>query len=234
MKSRDIRIKRLNTDSINEAAKIIDMGGLVVLPSDTNYCVHCDYKNPSAVKRLYSAKRRVGNSPLLMTVPDATYISKLAELDHNAMGLVNLYWPAPFSVILARRPEVPDYVVRGLPTVGLGCHKHPALVMLFKLRPEALASSSANMSGGSDPKSADDVAAQIGSEVDLIIDGGTLDTQHANTLIDFSEHPPVIARSGEFPLELIRRVIPDINDKLTNAQYKTRTQRQVASEWGTA
>ncbi|WP_339804651.1 L-threonylcarbamoyladenylate synthase [uncultured Marinobacter sp.] len=228
----DKRIKKLDLNTIKEAARILDQGGLVVLPSDTNYCIHCDYKNPNAVKRLYDTKKRSGNSPLLMTVPDASYISSLAEPNDHALKLVSQYWPAPFSVILLRKPKVPDFVVRGLQTVGLGCHKHPALKMLFRLRPDALASSSANVSGGPDPKSADEVAKQIALGVDLIVDGGHLDSRHANTLIDFSEYPPVVARSGEFPLELVRQIIPDINDTVTNEQYKTRTQGQVSKVWG--
>ena len=233
MTKRDKRIRALSPDSIMEAARILDRGGLVVLPSDTNYCIHCDYKNSDAVKRLYEAKKRNGNSPLLMTVPSANFIDRFAEPNDRALELVNKHWPAPFSVILLRKPEVPSFVVRGLQTVGLGCHKHLALKMLFDLRPEAVASSSANMSGGPDPKSADDVAKQIGPGVDLIIDGGHLGSLHANTLIDFSEHPPVIARFGEFPLEPILETLPDIDKTMTSEQYKIRTQGQVSEVWNT-
>jgi len=227
------RIKEMNFFSIQEAVNVLDQGGLVVLPTDTNYCVFCDYKNPNAVNRLYQAKNRSGKSPLLMTVPNHTYVMRLAESNTAALELIDRFWPAPLTVVLPKSDEIPDFVVRGLKTVGMGCNKHEALKMLFKLRPVPLACSSANISKGEDPKTAQDVMAQIGPEVDLIIDAGRLQTSYASTIVDFTDNPPVLARLGEFPLHLIRQVIPNINNKITNQQYKSRTQEQVSDEWET-
>lgn len=225
------KLRKLNFTSIREAVEILDKGGLVVLPTDTNYCVFCDYKNPNAIDRLYKAKRRSGKSPLLITVPNHSYISKLANPNDLAQDLIDYFWPAQFSVILEKTDEIADFVVRGLDTVGLGCHKHEALKMLFKLRPIPLASSSANMSKEADPKTAQDVLSQIGDSIDLIIDDGRLQTSHANTIIDFSFDPPVVARLGEFPLHLIRQIIPNIDNGMTKEEYKTLTSKKVSDNW---
>ncbi|KHT57724.1 hypothetical protein RJ44_14955 [Alteromonas macleodii] len=225
------KIKKANFLSIQHAVEILDKGGLVVLPTDTNYCVFCDYRNPISVKKLYQAKKRSGKSPLLITVPNQSTALSIAGPNTTAQKLIDRFWPAPLTIVVPKSSAIPDFVVRGLNTVGIGCNKHEVLKILFDLRPVPLACSSANISKGKDPKSAQDVMRQIGSSVDLIIDAGHLDTSHASTIVDFTYDPPILARLGEFPLHLIKQVVPNINDGMTNQQYKSRTQKQVYDSW---
>ena len=159
---------------LQEAARILREGGLVAVPTETVYGLAARADDVAAVARIYRAKGRPDFNPLIVHVSDLAQAQRFAHVDDRAMALAERFWPGPLTMVLPLRDDaaLAAMVTAGLPTVALRCPAHPVMRELLAQTRLPLAAPSANRSGAISPTTAAHVAASLGANVDLIIDGG--------------------------------------------------------------
>jgi L-threonylcarbamoyladenylate synthase len=164
-------ILKADQQAILKASKIVAEGGIVVYPTDTVYGVGCDPFNENSVRRLIEAKQRRKN-PLPVLGSSMRNVERIAWFNEKASILASKFWPGPLTLILERKPALPDLVTFGLPTVGVRVPNCDVALRLIELSGGLLVGTSANLSGNKSCPSAWEAADQIGDKVDLILDGG--------------------------------------------------------------
>jgi L-threonylcarbamoyladenylate synthase len=168
--------KILNADpaGIAEAAEVLHAGGLVAVPTETVYGLAARADRAEAVAAIYRAKGRPDFNPLIVHVLGIDEALRLARFDDRAMVLAKTFWPGPLTLVLPRRNDaaLAEAVTAGLPTVALRSPAHPAMRAVLRAGALPLAAPSANRSGAISPTRAAHVAASLGGNVDLILDGG--------------------------------------------------------------
>jgi L-threonylcarbamoyladenylate synthase len=168
-------ILRADAPGIAEAAERLRAGGLVAVPTETVYGLAARADSEAAVAAIYRAKRRPDFNPLIVHVAGLEQASELAVLDERARRLADAFWPGALTLVLPKRQDAPlaAAVTAGLPTVALRCPAHPVMRALLAESGLPLAAPSANRSGGVSPTSAAHVAASLGADAGLILDGGS-------------------------------------------------------------
>jgi L-threonylcarbamoyladenylate synthase len=170
-------------------------GALVAMPTETVYGLAGDAMNPLAIRRIYATKGRPAGHPVIVHLgPDADP-NEWGEMNPLAQTLTEHFWPGPLTLIVKRRPHVPDEVTGGLDTVGLRVPSHPVAQALLGAFGGGLAAPSANRFGRISPTRADHVQADLGPGV-MILDGGPSAVGIESTIIDVSEHKPCMLRPG--------------------------------------
>lgn len=222
-----INIKPVSEESLQEAADILKEGGVVVLPTNTNYNVVTHLYSKEGVERIFEMKKRESLSPLTLWLGDSSELSDYAYVTPQTMNLVKQVWPEKISFILHQKKTVPDYVTRGFGTVAATLHAHPVLRKVAHLLGMPFAGTSANLSGTGNVPDVRKAVEHIGEQVDLIIDAGLSNIDGANTIVDFTFDPPLLAREGAYPLEKIMELIPDLQYKLKTGEYKTLAKSRV-------
>jgi L-threonylcarbamoyladenylate synthase len=164
-------ILKADQQAILKASKVVAEGGIVVYPTDTVYGVGCDPFNENSVRRLIEAKQRRKN-PLPVLGSSMRNVERIAWFNEKASILASKFWPGPLTLILERKPALPDLVTFGLPTVGVRVPNCDVALRLIELSGGLLVGTSANLSGNKSCPSAWEAADQIGDKVDLILDGG--------------------------------------------------------------
>nr|WP_320133896.1 L-threonylcarbamoyladenylate synthase [uncultured Holophaga sp.] len=190
--------------AIQEAAGILQRGGLVAFPTETVYGLGADGLNPEAVARIYRAKGRPSNNPLILHVPGIAEARALAaEWPPEAQTLAERFWPGPLTLILPAAPCVPEITRAGNPSVALRCPDHPVALALLRATGRPLAAPSANPSQGLSPSRAEHVVKGLGDRVDLVLDGGPTSAGLESTILDLSRRPFRLLRPGPLaPSEL--------------------------------
>ncbi|MGZ7015494.1 MAG: L-threonylcarbamoyladenylate synthase [Acidimicrobiales bacterium] len=204
-----------NEADIERAAAVLAAGGLVAFPTETVYGLGADASDPEAVGRVFSVKGRPTDHPLIVHIADAAAVDQWAvDVPTTARLLADAFWPGPLTLLLERAPSVPDAVTGGRPTVGLRVPDHPvarALLRAFAaLRPGApagVAAPSANRFGRVSPTTADHVRADLGDDVDLVLDGGPCLVGVESTIVDCTRAEPVVLRLGGVSLERLADVL---------------------------
>lgn len=174
---------------IAAAAAVLRRGGLVAVPTETVYGLAARADSVAAVAAIYRAKGRPDFNPLIVHVPDVAAAARLARFDARALRLAQAFWPGPLTMVLPRRADAPlaAAVTAGLPTVAIRCPAHPAMRALLAEAGLPLAAPSANRSGGVSPTRAAHVAASLGTNVDLILDGGACAAGIESTIVALRE-----------------------------------------------
>lgn len=190
---------------LNIAAHAIRDGQLVGLPTETVYGLAADAENPQAVEKIFKAKGRPADHPLIIHVHDRVAASHFAShIPEFAHALMRAFWPGPLTVILHRRASVAEKAAGGHATVGLRCPSHPVaqalLAQLSRVEPgsrvvHGLAAPSANMFGRVSPTKAEHVVADLGSDL-VVLDGGDCAVGIESTILDCSREQPVLLRPG--------------------------------------
>ncbi|MDR1208890.1 MAG: threonylcarbamoyl-AMP synthase [Clostridiales bacterium] len=189
---------------LERAASIIRSGGLVAFPTETVYGLGADALNPDAARRIYAAKGRPSDNPLIVHIADPGDIAPLTErVTPAAEKLINMFWPGPLTVILKKTKLVPDETTGGLDTVAVRMPDHPAALGLIRLSGVPVAAPSANISGRPSPTRAEHVAADLGGVIDMIMDGGECRVGLESTVADCTGDVPVILRPGAITAEMI-------------------------------
>jgi L-threonylcarbamoyladenylate synthase len=197
-----------DNDTIHEAAKIIQKGGIVAFPTETVYGLGADAFNPLAVARVFEVKRRPYFDPLIVHVANSRDVKKLAkEIPTNAKKLTEKFWPGPLTVVLLKEEKIPDIVTAGLPSVAIRMPNHPIALSLIKESRCPIAAPSANPFGYLSPTTANHVHEQLGDQVDLILDGGPCPVGVESTIVSFLEESPRLLRAGGVSLEEIESFI---------------------------
>ena len=204
---------------ITAAAAILAAGGLVAFPTETVYGLGADAENPAAVARIYEAKGRPSDHPVIVHVaPDADLAYWAESIPEEARQLAAAFWPGPLTLILRRAAHIPDAVSGGQDTVGLRCPSHPvaiALLQAFKGGKGGLAAPSANKFGHVSPTKAQHVQDEFGDELDsgllgAVLDGGQSEVGIESTIIDLSRldsHGALLLRPGHISAAQIAAVI---------------------------
>ena len=198
-----------SAQAIATAAQALQDGELVGLPTETVYGLGADAANPAAVARIFTAKGRPSDHPLIVHVADATGVAHFAsEVPAFANQLMAAFWPGPLTLILPRRPEVGAQAAGGQASIGLRCPSHPvahALLLAARaLGVQGVAAPSANQFGRVSPTTAAHVLDELGSDL-LILDGGACAVGIESTLIDCTRGLPVLLRPGSISREQVLR-----------------------------
>jgi L-threonylcarbamoyladenylate synthase len=199
---------------IQTAARILKAGGLVAFPTETVYGLGADAFNPAALSRVFAVKKRPRFDPLIVHIPDRDGLEAVADihaLPPESRGLLDAlaarFWPGPLTLILPKKPEVPDLATSGLPTVAVRVPKHRIAQTLIRLSTGAVAAPSANPFGYLSPTTAGHVREQLGGQVDAILDGGPAEVGLESTVLDITRGAPRILRPGGTAQESIERVL---------------------------
>ena len=227
--------KRINKSEVTMAATALQRGSLVALPTETVYGLGADATNPEAIKKIFAAKGRPSEHPLIV------HIVKGAPIDHwainvpeSAHALIKAFWPGPLTLILKRSKHIPLEVTGGQETVGIRCPSHhmaQALLAAFaKVGSGIIAAPSANKFGHVSPTTAQHVRDEFGGAVGqtdndaiYLLDGGACDVGIESTILDLSRARPVLLRPGAISREQIRDVIgemPLLPGEVTKEQKK--------------
>jgi len=208
----------VNATDIQQAAQILESGGLVAFPTETVYGLGADAENPAAVAKIYQAKGRPSNHPVIVHLAPEADINYWAEaIPAEAHKLIQAFWPGPLTLILKRAAHIPDAVSGGQDSVGLRCPSHPVaqvLLRTFKGGKGGVAAPSANKFGHVSPTTAQHVRDEFGvdanSPLACILDGGQSEVGIESTILDLSRltaRGPVLLRPGQISVEQIAAVI---------------------------
>lgn len=182
---------------VQRAAELLRRGRLVAFPTETVYGLGADASNAAAITHLYAVKGRPGDHPVIVHFADAQKAFEWArDIPEAARKLAAKFWPGPLTLILRRAPKVGDFLTGGQDTVGLRVPAHPLAHELLAAFGGGLAAPSANRFGRVSPTTAGHVHDDLGTDVDLILDGGPCGVGIESTIVDLSRGRPVLLRPG--------------------------------------
>ena len=205
-----IKVDRNNPDEkiLNMAVEVLRRGGLVAFPTETVYGLGADALNEEAVRRIFEAKGRPPDNPIIVHVGNMEQVYSLVEdVPPDAERLMEAFWPGPLTLIFYKSPIVSDIVTGGSPKVGIREPHNKIALTLLNLLGRPIAAPSANASGRPSPTKAEHVIEDLGDKVDLIIDGGDVSFGVESTVLDITTDPPVLYRPGACPKEEIEKVL---------------------------
>ena len=180
-----------------QAGQILRAGGLVAFPTETVYGLGADALDAKASAKIYAAKGRPSDNPLIVHIADVNALYDLAkEVPDKALVLAEKFWPGPLTMILKKKDKVPDSITGGLGTVAIRMPSHPVAAELIRSSGVYIAAPSANTSGKPSPTRAEHVINDLSGKIDMIIQDDTVDIGVESTIIDLSEEVPTILRPG--------------------------------------
>ena len=201
-------VVRADRASIARAAQLLRDGKLVAFPTETVYGLGADASNPAAVRRIFEAKGRPEDHPVIVHVADIRAAERWSlSMPDEARALAAAFWPGPLTLIVPRASHVSDTVTGGQPSVGLRAPAHPVARALLAEFGGGIAAPSANRFGLVSPTTARHVADDLGDAVDLILDGGACDVGIESTIIAFTTHAPMLLRPGGVDIDAIAKVL---------------------------
>lgn len=197
---------------LKEAAEILRKGGLVAFPTETVYGLGANGLDGDACKRIYEAKGRPSDNPLILTIGDISGLYPIvSRVTENAQKIIDAFWPGPITLVLPKADCVPSAVTGGLDTVAVRYPSNKIARELIKLAGIPVAAPSANSSGKPSPTRASHVAFDLDGKIDMIIDGGAADWGLESTILDVSEDKPVLLRPGAVTQEMIEKIVGPID-----------------------
>ena len=194
--------------SIEKAAALLQNGELVALPTETVYGIAADARNGEAVKKIFVAKGRPQDNPLIVHVTGPEMLPGLvSEVPERAQLLMAAFCPGPLTIIMPRGPEVAAECCAGLDTVGVRMPSHPVARAVIEKSGCAFAAPSANLSGKPSPTNAQDVFTDMDGRLPLILDGGECDVGVESTVVSVVGEKPTLFRPGHITLEDLERAL---------------------------
>jgi L-threonylcarbamoyladenylate synthase len=198
-----------NAAALAEAAVLIKRGDTVAFPTETVYGLGADGLSEAAVRKIFAAKGRPADNPLILHIAAKGEARLLArEIPDSAERFMEAFWPGPLTLVLKKRRQVPDAVTAGLDTVAIRMPAHPVAAKFINICATPLAAPSANVSGRPSPTTAGDVAADLMGRIGGIIDGGDAAWGIESTVVDCTATPPVVLRPGAVTLEEMEKLTP--------------------------
>lgn len=192
---------------IRQAAKLLKEGNLVAIPTETVYGLAADASNKDALHKLFDAKGRPRNHPVIVHIASAAQLTDwVTEVPPSAHQLAEKFWPGPLTMIFKKKPHVLDDVTGGQDTVAIRVPRHETALKLLQEFGGGLAAPSANRFGKLSPTQAADVANEFDTEVAYVLDGGTCDVGIESTIVDMSGDQPRVLRPGMLNLEMLNQV----------------------------
>lgn len=197
--------------AFTECADIIKAGGLVAFPTETVYGLGGNALDAFVSKKIYAAKGRPSDNPLIVHIHDMSQLSDVAEdISEEAEKLAERFWPGPLTMILKKKDIVPDATTGGLDTVAVRMPSHKAALEFIRAAGVPIAAPSANSSGRPSPTCAEHVLQDLEGKIDAVIDGGTVDIGLESTIIDVSGKVPVLLRPGYITTAMLEEVLGKI------------------------
>lgn len=213
MTAKMITVDEANMDKelLKEAGRILASGGLVAFPTETVYGLGGNALNPEASRKIYAAKGRPSDNPLIVHIADMESLEKIvAEVPEAARKLAKAYWPGPLTMIFKKNDSVPMETTGGLDSVAVRMPSHPAALALIRAAGGYVAAPSANTSGRPSPTLAEHVREDLGDKIDMILDGGMVGIGLESTIVDFTEQIPTILRPGYLNREMLEEVLGEV------------------------
>lgn len=205
---------------IQTAVNILKRGGLVAIPTETVYGLGADASNESAIRKIFAAKERPFDHPLIVHLANIDQLSVWArEISPAAYKLATACWPGPLTMILKKQPQVLDVVTGHQDTVGIRIPRHPVAQELLTAFGQGIAAPSANKFTHISPTTAQAVQEELGDKVDLILDGGACEVGLESTIIDMTQAMPVILRPGMITAEEIAKIL-DLPVHMGSSEHK--------------
>jgi L-threonylcarbamoyladenylate synthase len=197
-------------DDPDEAAAVIQAGGIVAFPTETVYGLGADALNPDAVRAIFEAKGRPGDNPLIVHLADASAVARVCDaIPAAASALLAAFSPGPLTVVVPRSDRVPPVVSAGLGTVGVRIPGHPVAQALLHAVGCPVAAPSANRSGRPSGTTWEAVLADLDGRVDAILKGERPEVGIESTVVDCTAAVPAVLRAGSVSLEDLQRIVPE-------------------------
>ena len=193
--------------ALDLAAQMIKKGGLVSFPTETVYGLGADAFNPLAVAKIFKVKNRPEFDPIIVHIASRDQVEMLGRMNKRAEKLIERFWPGPLTIVLPKKKRVPDIVTAGLPKVGIRMPDNEIALRLITLAETPLAAPSANPFGYLSPTTAHHVYEQLGSKVEMILDGGPCEIGIESTIVEFSDNKAILLRAGGISVEDITNEI---------------------------
>ncbi len=207
----ETRLLAADCDGIQTAGALLKEGNLVAIPTETVYGLAADATNAAAVSRIFEAKGRPGDNPLIVHIADmADWAPLVTHIPSNAKALADTFWPGPLTIILPAASCVPKEVTAGLTTVAVRFPAHPVALAVIKAAGCPLAAPSANRSGSPSPTTAARVMEDMDGRIAAVLDGGACDVGVESTVIDMSGDTPRLLRPGGVTPDRLREVLGEI------------------------
>lgn len=204
--------EQINQEAIAQAGEIIRGGGLVAFPTETVYGLGANALDEKAAAKIYEAKGRPSDNPLIAHIADINMLEPLVkDIPEKAKLLIKSFWPGPLTLIFEKSDKVPKGTTGGLETVAVRFPDHPIAEALIKEAGVSIAAPSANISGKPSPTIGEHVIDDMDGRVDMIIDGGMVGMGLESTIVDVTVNPPMILRPGFITREMITEVIGEVN-----------------------
>jgi L-threonylcarbamoyladenylate synthase len=216
----------IDPKGIARAAQIIKRGGLVGIPTETVYGLAANALDETAVGRIFKAKGRPQDNPLIVHVTGRDWVERYAlEIPKKAFVLMDAFWPGPLTVILKKSPDIPDIVSAGLPSAAFRCPSHPVAAAIIKEAGVPVAAPSANSSGRPSPTRAEHVLKDLGGKIDAVVDSGECGVGVESTVISLCTEVPRVFRPGGVTVEQLREVIGEVEVDRSVLEGTERTQK---------
>ncbi len=209
----ETQIKKLNYETINmniieEAGKILKEGGLVAFPTETVYGLGGDALNPVSSEKIYAAKGRPSDNPLIVHIADKSHVYQIAKkISKEAEKLMEAFWPGPLTLIFPKTDLVPPKTTGGLDTVAVRMPSDPIAAAFIRAAGGFVSAPSANASGRPSTTTAEHVAEDLDGRIEMILDGGQAVIGLESTIVDVSQEKPVILRPGVITKAMMEAVI---------------------------
>jgi L-threonylcarbamoyladenylate synthase len=198
-------------EAISRAAESLRKGGLVAFPTETVYGLGADALNAEAVRKIFAAKGRPLDNPIIVHVAGPDDLGVLTDdVPPEATMLIRQFWPGPLTLIFKKSGQVPGAVTGGQDTVAVRMPRNAIALALVRASGRPIAAPSANLSGHPSPTTAGHVLDDLGGKIDIILDGGPVEVGIESTVLDLSQHPPVILRPGAVTREDLRPLIGEV------------------------
>lgn len=214
MRTKLIKIEdtdHIKDEELEEAAQIIRNGGLVAFPTETVYGLGANALDEHAAKKIYEAKGRPSDNPLIAHVSSLQELKPLVkEIPENAKKLMDVFWPGPMTMIFPKSELVPYGTTGGLDTVAVRMPSDPVARALIRLSGVPIAAPSANTSGRPSPTTARHVWQDMEGKIEMILDGGPVGIGLESTIVDVTGPVPTVLRPGAVTLEMLKEVLGDV------------------------
>lgn len=201
----------IKDEELKEASAVIRSGGLVAFPTETVYGLGGDAANPEASRKIYAAKGRPSDNPLIVHIADFSQLRNIvAEVPQEAEKLAEAFWPGPLTMILCKNEVIPYETTGGLDTVAIRMPSHPVARAFLQDSGCMIAAPSANTSGRPSPTTAQHVWEDLHGKIEILLDGGPVGIGIESTIVDLSEERPMILRPGFITQEMLSAVLGDV------------------------
>ena len=204
----ETKLLKADDFSINLAAKLIRSGEVVGVPTETVYGLAGDCRNPDAIRKIFEAKGRPADNPLIVHISSLEMLDGIvSKVPENAKKLAEAFWPGPLTIIMPKGKLVCSETCAGLDSVGVRMPKNEVARKIIEISGVPFAAPSANLSGKPSPTTAADVFADLNTKIPLIVDGGTCDAGVESTVVSVLEDTPIILRPGVITKQQMEKVL---------------------------